>query len=250
MQQYNVELGEGSPAILQAYVLDKTVKRGAVIIFPGGAYEFTSDREAEPVALKFAAAGFHAFVLRYSVAPLRHPLPLKDAEKALSIVRSRSEEWNLDPEKVAVCGFSAGGHLAATLGIHGASRPDALILAYPVITGGPFAHQDSFKNLLGSEVHGPEREFLSLENHVDVRMPPTFLWHTCDDTLVPVENSLLLANALRRAGVSLEFHVFCHGRHGISLAIPETDFEDGGGVDPHVARWMDLCTEWLADLFQ
>jgi len=243
MKQQTLEWGEG--VTLTTYVLDGKRPRGAVLVLPGGAYRMTSDREAEPIALRFTAAGFHAFVLRYSVAPNRHPKPLQDAQKALDLIRSQSSEWNLDPAKVAVCGFSAGGHLAASLGVFGNPRPDALILSYPVITSGPFAHQGSFENLLGQEAPAPVQAQLSLETQVTDKTPPTFLWHTYDDAAVPLENTLLFAGALRQAAVPFELHVFPKGRHGISLAEAETDFEDGGGIDAHVARWMGLCVEWL-----
>lgn len=247
MVQQSLELAGG--ATLETYLLKGTATRGAVLIFPGGAYRFTSDREAEPVALRFAAAGYHAFVLRYRVAPDRHPKPLQDAQQALDLIRGRASEWRVDARKVAVCGFSAGGHLAATLGVHGQPKPNALILCYPVISGGPFAHEGSFENLLGAEAQGPLRAFLTLEDHVTAATPATFLWHTGNDASVPVENSLLFASALRRAGVAFEFHLFPEGRHGISLAVAETDFEDGGGIDPHVAQWVNLCLGWLGRRF-
>jgi acetyl esterase/lipase len=237
-------------ALLEPYILKGDAPRPAVLIFPGGGYTFTSDREAEPIALRFNAAGFHAVVLRYRVAPHRHPAPLEDAEAALSLLRAKAGEWRVDPGRIAVCGFSAGGHLAASLGLLGRIRPNAMILCYPVITGGPFAHSGSFENLLGEEASGPLREELSLERRADSSAPPAFIWHTYADEAVPVENSLLLASALRGAGVPFELHIFPEGSHGLSLAEAETDSGRGAEIDPHVARWMPLCLEWLEGLFR
>jgi acetyl esterase/lipase len=237
---------------MDAYILDGERRRGAVAIFPGGGYAYTSPREAEPVALQFNAAGFHAFVIHYSVAPRRHPQPLLDASRALRVIRENASSWKVRPDMVAACGFSAGGHLAASLGVHWDApyvdeRPDALILCYPVISAGKFAHRGSFENLLGPEPGAEAERQASLEFRVDGRTPPSFLWHTYDDASVPVENSLLFARALREKGVPFELHVFPKGRHGLSLATEETD--DGTyGADPRVAAWMGLCVEWLKGL--
>jgi Esterase/lipase len=234
---------------MDSYVLDGERKRGAVLICPGGGYRYTSPREAEPVALQFNAAGLHAFVLHYSVAPRRHPLPLLDAARALEIIRERADEWKLEPDAVAALGFSAGAHVAASLGVrweepYVARRPNALILCYPVISSGEFAHRGSFDNLVGAEGGSGAQARVSLELRVDEATPPCFLWHTYDDQAVPLENSLLFAGALRSHNVPFELHVYPRGRHGLSLATDETD--DGNyGSDPHVALWMRLCVEWL-----
>ena len=250
--EYRGEAEDGFRPTLDAYVLDGTRTRDAVLICPGGGYRCISPREAEPVALQFNAAGYHAFVLRYSVDPRRHPQPLLDAARALALIRDRAEEWKLRPDRVAACGFSAGAHLAASLGVrweecYVQERPSALILCYPVISSGEFAHRGSFERLLGPEA-GPElRKRASLELRVDEKTPPTFLWHTFDDESVPLENSLLFAQALRSKGRPFELHVYPRGAHGLSLATPETD-EGGTPPDPHVATWMGLCLEWLRGL--
>lgn len=255
--------GEDFRPTLDTYVLEGTRQRGAVLICPGGGYEFTSPREAEPIALQFNAAGFHAFVVYYSVAPQRHPQPLLDVSRAMVILRENAAPWNIDAAKIAVCGFSAGGHLAASLGVHwsqaylqnhagmvpGMNRPAALILCYPVITAGRFAHRGSFDNLLGPQASPELRDEMSLERQVNSGTPPAFIWHTYDDALVPVENSLLFANALREQGVPFELHIYPAGPHGLSLATAETE-EDGMGVHPHVASWMKSCLEWLTELFR
>lgn len=253
---------EGAPA-LDCYVLSGERRRGAVLVFPGGGYHFLSDREAESVALQFAAAGYHAFVLRYSVAPNRHPQPLRDAARAVCLVRERAAEWKVAADRIAVCGFSAGGHLAACLGVHwdkrewlsapgidiGLNRPDAMILCYPVITSNEFAHRSSFLNLLGEDPEAGLLDAMSLEKHVHARATPAaFLWHTVADGLVPVENSLLFAQSLRAGGIPFEMHIFPDGPHGLSLATAETATEHVG-TDAHVAAWLPLCVGWLDHAF-
>lgn len=236
--------------------------RGAVLVLPGGGYAFTSDREADPIATRFFEAGHQAFVLWYSVAPHRHPQPIRDVSRAMALIRENATQWRVDPDRIAVIGFSAGAHLAASLGVHwnkpwlsggpgipeNSNRPNALVLSYPVITTGPYAHRGSFENLLGEHASAEAQRMMSLEKQVGPHVPPTFLWHTFSDGAVPVENSLLFANALREAGVSFEMHIYPEGEHGLSLANAETAWE-GRGVDAHVAGWMNLCTEWLATRF-
>ncbi|MDF2699620.1 MAG: acetyl esterase [Haloplasmataceae bacterium] len=237
---------------LTTYVLDGNKPRGAVLVLPGGGYGFTSPREAEPIALKFNSAGFHAFVLDYSCAPLRHPAPLIDVTNAIKLIFDQSETWKIDTKKIAVCGFSAGGHLAASYGIYwekfGDFKPNALILSYPVINSGEFAHRDSFINLLGEHSSDDLLDQMSLEKHINKNTPPTFIWHTVEDNLVPVENTLMFANGLRIHNIPFEMHIYPNGGHGLSLAIEETaDHIDQ--INPHVATWMSLCITWLVELF-
>lgn len=240
--------------------------RPAVIVAPGGAYFFTSDREADPIALKFLAEGYQVFLLRYSVMPDRYPTSLLQLAALIAHIRQNAAAYLVRPDAIAVCGFSAGGHLAASSGIlwrepviaemlgieNRLARPDAMILSYPVITSGEFAHQYSFECLLGEKSRDEAmRRAVSLEYRVDGTTPPAFLWHTFADELVPLENSLLLANALRRANVPFELHVFPEGIHGLSLAneLTQTD----GRYDqivPAAAQWMGLCLTWLKGLFQ
>ncbi len=228
--------------------------RGAVIICPGGGYEMLADREAEPVAAAFADSGWQPFVLRYPIkeesgsAPLLSG-PLKSLGRAVSIVRRK------DFSSVVLCGFSAGGHLAASLGVHwpdlvdqfGDCRPDALILSYPVISMKSHFHEGSMLNLTGAD---PEwRDYFSLENQAGPDSVPAFLWHTCDDRDVPVENSLMFFSALRSAGVTSELHIFPRGEHGLSLATPEVDQpEKNRYADSHVAKWFSLSIGWLEEI--
>lgn len=247
--------------ILETFILDGSKKRSAILICPGGGYEFTSEREAEPIALQFNSSGYHAFVLHYSVAPKKHPQPLLDVSRAMCIIRKNACEWNIDPNKITVCGFSAGGHLAASLGVHwektyldvpgveiGMNAPNALILCYPVITSGKFAHRGSFNNLLGNNPDKKLLEEMSLEKHVNKKLPPTFIWHTLEDIAVPVENSLFFIQEMLKKNISFEFHVYPEGPHGLSLATEETDTGEIGTY-PHVATWMKLCMEWLEKVF-
>ena len=281
-------------AELTAYLQDsgeecRIQKRPAVVICPGGGYEFCSFREGEPVALELLSKGYQTFVLRYSTAPDSFPTALLELAGAVAMVRLRAAEWNIIPEQVAVMGFSAGGHLAASLGVFWNQeflsalvmrqvqfpagdnfrrdetifsessladislliRPDRLLLGYPVITSGEYAHRGSFDALLG-ELEGEEREeflnLLSLEKQVGSHVPPVFLWHTFTDTSVPAENSLLFLSALKKAGVSAEAHLFPEGRHGLALADERTDKETSDGRGSYVE---ECCKPWaeLAEAF-
>ncbi|HEY8421872.1 MAG TPA: alpha/beta hydrolase [Thermoclostridium sp.] len=252
---------DGFEPYLETYILSGEKKRGAVLICPGGGYARTSEREAEPIAMQFTAKGYHAFVLYYSVAPNRHPQPLLDVSRAMCIIRENSDNWKVDKDKIAVCGFSAGGHLAASLGVHydkpyldaagiilGENRPSAMILAYPVITMKEFAHKGSRDNLLGPNPDEALINEMSLETQVSEKTPPAFIWHTVEDKSVPVENSLLFASALQKHKVPFELHVYPYGPHGLSLANKETD-NGNKGIYPHVSGWINLCIEWLDGIF-
>ena len=256
--------------VVQCYVQARSKEltmppRPAVVIFPGGGYDYTSDREAEPVANAYLAAGYSAFVVRYAVgADARHPHPLLDAAAAIALLRARAEEFYIDPHKIAVCGFSAGGHLAAHLGtqwhlpllretLGGESadfRPDAMVLCYPVISAIRGDHLYSFLNLTGPDPAQETLARLSCEESVDGRTPPAFLWHTANDTCVPVENSLVMAGALAKAGVTAELHLFPKGNHSLSVCTRETA---GGGsaerIYPYVGRWVALSVEFLENVF-
>lgn len=257
-----------APASLDGYILDPVSvgpdrKRPAVIICPGGGYERLSDRESEPIAMQFLAMGYHAFILRYSVAPDVFPFALLELAKAVAHVRSHAEEWLADPDKIVVCGFSAGGHLACSLGTFWNQdfpcgplglnaediKPNGLILAYPVISAGLCCHPGSFKKLLGDRAEDETvRKLVSLECQVDSDMPKTFLWHTFTDETVPVQNSLLLAEAMAEHGVSLEMHIFPVGRHGLSLATHEVSDDDGRHLETQCQIWMPLAKTWMEHL--
>ena len=208
----------------------------AILVLPGGGYVGQDEHEAEPVAEWLVSLGLHAFVLRYRVAPHRHPAPLKDAERALEWIRAGKHGLSVDPERVAVLGFSAGGHLAATLA--GTAHPPALsVLCYPVISFLDDPHAGSVESLLGPNPATELLESLSADRAVTERTPPAFLWHTADDGAVPVSHSLRYAQALVRHGVPVELHVFPHGQHGLGLARDHL----------HVAIWTSLCERWLQE---
>lgn len=240
----------GAPC-LTPYLVDAPAPAAAMLVCPGGGYGARAAHEGEPVARWLNTLGIAAFVLDYRVAPHRHPLPLADAQRGIRMVRQRAAEWRLRPDRVGILGFSAGGHLAASAGTlfdqddpaaadpiqRHSSRPDALVLCYPVITFGEHRHDGSMGNLLGPEPSKDLRRQLSLELRVTPETPPTFLWHTADDAGVPVENALLFAQALSRCRVPFALHVFARGRHGLGLA-PD---------DPAVGAWTGLCARWLAD---
>jgi acetyl esterase/lipase len=223
----------------------------AIVVCPGGGYGALAEHEGHPVALWLNSLGITAAVLRYRLGPrYHHPTPLNDAARALRTMRARAAEWKLDPKRVGILGFSAGGHLASTLSTHfsgedpiaadpierASSRPDVAILLYPVISfSTEFVHAGSRRNLLGDNPARELIELLSNEKQVTPKTPPTFLMHTAEDTAVPVENSLLYAMALHRAGVPLELHVYEKGRHGVGL----------GGNDPVLSAWPATCAAWL-----
>jgi acetyl esterase/lipase len=223
--------------------------RAAMVICPGGAYRFHAPHEAEPVARWLQQLGIAALVLRYRVAPYRHPIPLLDIQRAIRVSRYRAPQWTIDPRRIGVMGFSAGGHVASMAGTHfdgGAPdsddpierescRPDAVVLGYPVITFGELGHAESIANLLGGRASPRQRNELSSDLHVSESTPPTFLWHTADDAVVPVGNSLLFASALSQHAVPFALHVFDSGGHGLGLATEHA----------RVRRWTALCASWL-----
>jgi len=239
-------------------------QRPAVLVLPGGGYAFTSDREADPIALAFLAQGFHAFVLRYSIVPYAaFPNSLCDTSRAMELIRDHAADWGLDPNKIAVCGFSAGGHLTASLGTlwndpevvqqsgvkPGSNQPNALILMYPVITAGPNAHVGSIQNLAAGRDVESLRARLSCERNVGPHTPPSFIFHTYMDQVVPVENALLFAGALGQADVPFELHIFQNGVHGLSLSNPLTSNGFAEMTDVDAAQWFDLSVNWLWRLF-
>ncbi len=237
---------------LTPYLVTSDQPRGAVIVCPGGGYARRAPHEGQPIAEMVNSHGIHGFVCDYRVAPYKHPWPLTDGLRAVRWVRHHATELNILPDKIAILGFSAGGHLAASVSTHWdlgradapdpidrlSSRPDASILCYAVISFGAFGHTGSMQNLLGKDPDPELRDMLSNELQVNETTPPAFLWHTAEDPGVPVRNSLAYADALAQHKVRFELHVYPDGRHGLGLA-PEL---------PHVATWAKLCGEWLQGL--
>lgn len=235
-------------------------RRGpGVLILPGGGYARTSPREGEPVALRFVARGYAAFVLEYSCAPLGFPVSLREAAMAMRYIRENAASFEVDPGMVAAIGFSAGGHLCGTLGtlydcpevadLGGAEliRPDALGLSYPVAVSWGRTHEESFRNISLQDENLRAR--LSLDRLVRPDMPPVFLWHTRDDQSVPCRNSLVLAAALEEAGVEFAMHIYRHGCHGLSTAdemvypahgVPETSWDVPGWLDAQLGFFREI----------
>lgn len=254
---------------LYTYFLDSSIemrpneKRPVILMCPGGGYEMTSDREAEPMAMQFLTMGYHVAILRYSVCPVRYPAALLQVAESVLYLKEHADEYHIDPEKIVVQGCSAGGHLAANYGIAWNSPfltklmgmendPErlcvaGLLLCYPVITSGEKAHEESFRNLLG-EQYEEKKEELSLENQVTPDTPPTFLWHTATDETVPVENSLYFFQACLQQGVSAELHIYPVGGHGLSLANEETCRANGIGVQKECQSWIGLAQNWLEEI--
>lgn len=254
-----IKLKDDDNVYLDTYIIKDPLninrKRPIVVICPGGGYEYCSAREAEPIALAFNAAGFHAVVLYYSLKQL-YPASLNDLSDAVCTVRDNAENWNVDTDKIIVCGFSAGGHLAASLGVLWNSepsikredkknQPNGMILAYPVITAGEYRHAGSIENITNNDPDIMEK--VSLEKHVTPDCPPAFIWHTFTDDAVPVQNSIDFAAALAEAKVSTELHIFPHGPHGLSTAtdwvVPEED-----GSFPEIEKWIGMAIRWINNL--
>lgn len=231
-------------------------RRPAVLVLPGGSYAYTSEREATPVALEFLTCGAAAFLLHYSVSPDRFPMSVCQVYAAIKQIRENADEWNIDPNNIAVIGFSAGGHLAASSGVlwnteiirkcgftDDSHKPNGMILSYPVISSGEKAHRGSFEHLLGENATTEMVEYLSLENRVTPDAPRAFIWHTYEDDVVPVENSLLFASALVKNGVSTELHIYPHGGHGLSL-VNDIMCKNTNGITKN-STWVTLAKEWL-----
>lgn len=263
MEMYTYTLPSG--AKLVGYLRDETIEmpafntRPAMLILPGGGYAYCSAREADPVAMQFLQAGYNVFTLYYTCRiseeqSALHWQPLIDAAGAVLHIRRNAQALRIDPAKIAVCGFSAGGHLAAStailwdaepvqkaLGIHAEeARPNAVVLGYPVVTSGVATHGGSMQNLCGEDA--TLRSTMSLENQICAGLPPFFIWHTVEDPAVPVQNSLLLANALNEHKVPFELHLFAHDGHGTSTCTNEVNTPNS-----HNRAWVALCTDWLAD---
>lgn len=227
--------------------------RPALVICPGGAYRRCSPREKDPAALEFLSMGYQVFILEYSCAEAaKEYRPLRELAETVCEIRRRHEAWHIDPAKIAVLGFSAGGHLAASLGalwndaelaLPVQSRPDALVLCYPVVSTGDFAHEESARWVSGGDE--AVRRKLHLWDRVTADFPPTFMWHGGEDTSVPPENSLLLAVELKRCKVPFEYHLFGSGAHGASTCTQEVEH-----LDAVCRAWVPLCKTWLNRQFQ
>lgn len=284
---------------LTTYVISDSVellngkRRPAVLICPGGAYLSCSDREAEPVALKFASMGYHAFVLRYSTygegnsefpdfskpfpvkQHCRHPAPMREIGKAMLLIREHAGEWLVDMEKVAVCGFSAGAHNTAMYGTYWQTpllseffnekpelfKPAALILGYTLsdyvfmkerTAANPldeaFFKASNIAFLGDAEPSDGKLAEVSPARHVSANTPPTFLWSTSEDTMVPIQHTLRMAHALADNNIPFEVHIFEDGAHGLALASQASACVTSQ-INPDASKWADLAGAWLDKRF-
>jgi acetyl esterase/lipase len=227
----------------------------AFVVCPGGGYgHLAVDHEGKQIAAWLNENGIHAFVLKYRIAPqYHHPAPLLDAQRALRLVRSHAQQWHIQPDRIGIIGFSAGGHLAASTGTHFlpgradaedeiekfSCRPDFMVLVYPVITmHPPVTHMGSRRNLIGENPDSALVTLMCNDEQVTKNTPPSFIIHTTTDAAVPVENALLFYQALRKADVPAELHIFRDGPHGFGL----------GRQYPFLKNWPELCLDWLTGL--
>lgn len=290
-----IKLWENNEEVtLISYILDnspeiKIKRRPTILICPGGGYLMTSDREAEPIAMKFAGEGYNTFVIRYTThynkqnidfnnlpkgnENSKYPQPLFDLGKAILTIRKNADEWSVDTNKLFVCGFSAGGHLAASLGVHWDSdllkdkfkveselfKPNGLILGYPVLDYNLMEELkleiddpglNEFWGISNNALFGepnPSKDYLkelSPVNYVSKNTPPTFMWHTANDGLVPVGNSINFASELSKKGVPYELHIFEDGVHGLSLC-NEVTANEAAHINKNAEVWFGMVLTWL-----
>lgn len=232
-------------------------KRPCLVILPGGGYGMVSQREGEPIAFHFLPQGYNVFVVRYSVAPHRFPSQLREVAAAMELIYENAGAWHCDTNRIAIMGFSAGGHLAAHYStcydipevrqVFPESKPvQASVLSYPVISADlRTAHMGSFQNLLGVETLTAEQEEkFSCDKRVTEKTPPAFLWHTFEDNVVPVANSLCYARALTDHNIPVSLHIYPKGWHGLSTVDMQTNDKIAEDVC-HTADWLDAVKKWL-----
>ena len=242
-------------------------RRPLIVICPGGGYNHYSPREGEAIAIKMLDKGYNAVVLRYSLAPVTYPAQLYEAAYTMKYVRDHAGEWDVNPDKIIMAGFSAGGHVAGLMGTgwnsdelnyllenvlkcsHEYVKPNGMLLGYPVITSGENAHRASFERSLGDH-YDRYIDTVSIEKRVDKDTPPAFIWHTCGDNSVPLENSLLMAEALRKQGIPFDYHVYARGIHGLGLGTRETATKNMGHFEPQVSGWTESFETWMGVMYE
>lgn len=236
-------------------------KRPSILLCPGGGYSFCSEREDEPIGLHFLPEGYNVFILTYSTSPHRFPVQLREVAAAMELIYQNADAWNCDTGRIAIMGFSAGGHLAAHYStcfdcaevrevFPESKAVNASILCYPVITADPaHSHKGSFKNLTGiAEMTEEQINKFSCDRQVSEHTPPAFVWHTASDATVPVMNSLLYTAALTKRGIPAELHIYPYGKHGLSTVDGQTNNElDAHSA--HAAQWLSAVKNWLKVIF-
>ena len=257
MNMIHIPIPGHPEATLEGYILDceitlgQEIDRPAIVVCPGGGYAYCCPREAEPVALRYAAAGFHAFILRYSVGwDAADFAPLKEVSWVIGHLRENAEKWHIDPDKIAVCGFSAGGHLALASGLLGENKPNAMILGYPAVNIPNYSNVNFMLQLLTGrkEVTDADSAYFSLENHITKNSPPVFLTATAEDPLTPF-GALPVAQAYSKLGLGYELHIFQHGPHGYALADMTSADGSSRQLNPAFAHWHELSVRWLLRTF-
>lgn len=264
MKNETIRLRKDDPDItLTTYVQDEDWRmRDAILVIPGGGYGMVcSDREGEPIALAFAARGVNAFVLNYSVGDKAvFPRPLADASLAMAHIKAHAVEYHINPDRVFCVGFSAGGHLAASLGTlwhmqsavdmagieYGKNKPAGMVLCYAVLSAGEMAHKGSFHSILGTDKPTKDQlDLYSIEKHIDDRTVPAFFMHTADDAVVPVQNALLTASAMADKHIPFELHIYPHGPHGVALGDDQTSRGNPGWDNEAISDWVGDAVRWM-----
>ena len=241
---------------LDCYILNNGLKLGqelarpAVVICPGGGYVYLSPREAEPVALAYAAKGIHAFVLNYSLGwDIKGFTPLQEMDWAIGLIREHAEEWNVNPDKLLVCGFSAGGHLALASGLLGKEKPNGMILGYPATNMSGAGNELMAMLMTGKQTPSEEEKaWLNPVAEITKNAPPLFMFTTGEDAMTR-KMTLELAMAYEEQEILYEYHVFQKGPHGYSLANEACADGSSQVLNAHVAKWLDLSVEWIFSVF-
>ena len=257
MNMIHIPIPGHEEATLEGYILDCEITLGqdtarpAVVVCPGGGYAYCSPREAEPVALRYAARGFHAFILRYSTGwEAADFSPLAEVSWVIGHLRENAGAWHIDPQKIAVCGFSAGGHLALASGLLGEHKPNAMILGYPAVNIPNYPGVNFMLQLLTGrkDVTDADAAYFSLENHITENSPPVFLAATAEDMLTAY-GALPVAQKYSKLGLGYELHIFQHGPHGYALADETSADGSSHYLNPAFAQWHDLSIRWLYRIF-
>ncbi len=257
MRYFHMNVPDSNMATLDGYILDcdlnlgQYAKRPAIVVCPGGGYVYCSRAEGEPVALAFAARGFHTFVLRYSTGREAADFqPLKEISWVIGYIRENAENWNIDPEKIISCGFSAGGHLALSSGLLAENKPNAMILGYPAASAPNFPGADFMLKLLTGKdsVTDADAARFDLVPQITKDAPPVFLVATAQDMLTSF-GTLPITQKYSQLGIPYEVHIFGHGPHGYSLANETTSDGSSRYLNAAFAQWQELCVQWLHKIF-